>query len=88
MKIIPNANHLNHPHSTETHGKARSGAKWFRDIVDLINPLHHIPLVGTLYRKITGDEMGAVINYDSFDEARLNQKGTVKKLSFFLNHSL
>jgi hypothetical protein len=57
MKIIPNANHLNHPHSTETHGKARSGAKWFRDIVDLINPLHHIPLVGTLYRKITGDEI-------------------------------
>ena len=27
--------------------------------------------------KITGDEMGEVINYDSFDEARLNQKGTV-----------
>lgn len=27
--------------------------------------------------KITSDEMGAVINYDAFDEARINQKGTV-----------
>tara|TARA_B000000609_G_C24139804_1_gene330550 strand:+ start:43 stop:1128 length:1086 start_codon:yes stop_codon:yes gene_type:complete len=27
--------------------------------------------------KITSDELGAVINYDSFDEARINQKGTV-----------
>ena len=27
--------------------------------------------------KIKGDEMGAVINYDTFDEARLNQKGTI-----------
>ena len=28
-------------------------------------------------KQIKGDEMGAVINWDSFDEARLNQKGTV-----------
>ena len=27
-------------------------------------------------KQIKGDEMGAVINWDSFDEARLNQKGT------------
>lgn len=29
----------------------------FGDFVDLINPLHHIPLVGTLYRALTGDEI-------------------------------
>ena len=27
----------------------------FRDIFDLVNPLHHIPLLGNLYRRITGD---------------------------------
>ena len=28
-------------------------------------------------KQIKGDEMGAVINWDTFDEARMNQKGTV-----------
>jgi hypothetical protein len=31
----------------------------FDALIDTINPLQHIPVVGTLYRKITGDEMGA-----------------------------
>jgi hypothetical protein len=30
----------------------------FGDLLDLINPLHHIPIVGTVYRAITGDEIG------------------------------
>ena len=30
----------------------------FWDFLDVINPLHHIPGVGTLYREITGDEIG------------------------------
>ena len=29
----------------------------FGDLIDLLNPLHHIPLVGSLYRGITGDEI-------------------------------
>lgn len=29
----------------------------FGDLLDMINPLHHIPLVGHLYRKLTGDEI-------------------------------
>ena len=29
----------------------------FADILDIINPLQHIPVVSTLYRKLTGDEM-------------------------------
>jgi len=29
----------------------------FGDILDMINPLHHIPLVGTVYREITGDQI-------------------------------
>jgi len=27
----------------------------FRDLLDLINPLHHIPVIGTIYRRLTGD---------------------------------
>ncbi|TDI59234.1 MAG: hypothetical protein E2O93_01645, partial [Alphaproteobacteria bacterium] len=29
----------------------------FGDFIDLINPLHHIPIIGTIYRAITGDEI-------------------------------
>ena len=29
----------------------------FGDLVDIINPLQHIPLVGSLYRHITGDQI-------------------------------
>ena len=29
----------------------------FGDFLDIINPLQHIPLVSTLYREITGDEI-------------------------------
>ena len=27
----------------------------FGDVLDVVNPLHHIPVVGHLYRKLTGD---------------------------------
>jgi hypothetical protein len=30
----------------------------FWDVLDIFNPLQHIPLVNTLYREITGDQMG------------------------------
>ena len=32
----------------------------FDDFVDMVNPLQHIPVVGTLYRAITGDKMNTV----------------------------
>lgn len=31
----------------------------FLDVLDIINPLQHIPVVSTLYRQATGDELGA-----------------------------
>ncbi len=31
----------------------------FWDLVDIVNPLQHIPIVSTIYRKITGDEIGS-----------------------------
>ena len=32
----------------------------FDDLVDMVNPLQHIPVVSTLYRAITGDKMNTV----------------------------
>ena len=29
----------------------------FGDLVDMVNPLHHVPLLGNLYREVTGDEI-------------------------------
>lgn len=29
----------------------------FDDLLDIVNPLQHIPLIGTLYREITGDKI-------------------------------
>lgn len=31
----------------------------FKDLLDMVNPLQHIPLVNVAYRKITGDEISA-----------------------------
>ncbi len=31
----------------------------FGDFLDIINPLQHIPIIGTIYRAITGDEIAA-----------------------------
>ena len=35
-------------------------APTFQDVLDTINPLQHIPIINTVYRKLTGDEPGAV----------------------------
>ncbi len=32
----------------------------FLDLVDMVNPLQHLPLIGTLYRNITGDTIKPV----------------------------
>ncbi|MDP6705435.1 MAG: hypothetical protein QF893_03740 [Alphaproteobacteria bacterium] len=45
--------------AAESDGKNFWGADGFTfaDLIDLVNPLHHIPVVGTLYRSMTGDEI-------------------------------
>jgi len=35
--------------------EAAPDAPSFGDVLDIINPLHHIPLIGGIYRAITGD---------------------------------
>jgi hypothetical protein len=43
---------------------AESGAKdeegFFDHLLDVVNPLQHIPIIGTIYRAITGDKIGSV----------------------------
>ena len=29
----------------------------FDDLLDIVNPLQHLPIIGTLYRELTGDTM-------------------------------
>ncbi|RLL51526.1 hypothetical protein D8Y20_09030 [Mariprofundus sp. EBB-1] len=44
--------------SSATSGVWEKESFSFWDIIDAINPLQHIPIISTIYRKITGDEMG------------------------------
>jgi hypothetical protein len=37
---------------------ASGGKSFWDDVLDVINPLQHLPVVGTIYRAITGDKMG------------------------------
>ncbi|MDH3231888.1 MAG: hypothetical protein OEQ29_00050 [Alphaproteobacteria bacterium] len=55
------------PAAVTAPAKSSSGLKlWdggsfdFHDILDVINPLHHLPIVNSIYRAETGDEIGAV----------------------------
>lgn len=34
----------------------------FSDMIDVVNPLQHIPVVSKIYQAVTGDEMGAAAN--------------------------
>src|SRR5690348_17165865 len=31
----------------------------FKDLLDIVNPLQHLPIVGSIYRYLTGDEPAA-----------------------------
>lgn len=39
--------------------KVSAGEFGFSDFLDIVNPLQHIPVVSTIYRELTGDELGA-----------------------------
>lgn len=43
--------------SAEQHGFLHIA---FHDLLDVVNPLQHLPVVGTLYRAITGEHIGTV----------------------------
>jgi hypothetical protein len=39
---------------------ADSESSFWDDVLDVVNPLQHLPVVGTVYRAITGDKIGDV----------------------------
>lgn len=47
--------------SPEAEGDATSQEDGFGfdDLLDIVNPLQHLPIVGTLYRELTGDDLSA-----------------------------
>jgi len=40
-------------------GTSETASFSFLDLIDIINPLHHIPVIGTIYRALSGDEIKA-----------------------------
>jgi hypothetical protein len=44
--------------AAEPPGLFQDGEFSFADLIDVINPLQHIPVVGTIYRELTGDRIG------------------------------
>ena len=56
----PPAQTLSYNESTKTisQNTQKSGGFSFYDMIDVVNPLQHIPVVNTVYRSITNDEIG------------------------------
>ncbi len=59
------ANGTHHASAKQAAAEAPSNSFWgedgfsFGDLIDMINPLQHIPVVSSLYRSLTGDEASA-----------------------------
>ena len=48
------------PSTAAPKAQSDDGGFGFSDFLDIINPLQHIPIVGAIYREVTGDEIGPV----------------------------
>lgn len=44
-------------HSQESRSIQNPEEFGFGDLIDMVNPLHHIPIVGSVYREVTGDQI-------------------------------
>jgi hypothetical protein len=44
----------------ESHVLSGHGGFSFRDLLDVVNPLQHIPVIGTIYRAISGEKIGTL----------------------------
>lgn len=59
IDLYAEGNSFAEPEDTETQLKALFGDDGFdfKDLLDIVNPLQHLPVVGTLYRALTGDAL-------------------------------
>ena len=65
QKIEQNLENAQEYKAGTTHSLAYSGTQTpeqqqdfsFGDLIDMVNPLHHVPIVGHIYRGVTGDEI-------------------------------
>src|SRR5262245_34046554 len=45
------------PEAAESAGPGMGFLSLIKGLIDIVNPLQHIPVISTLYRRITGDEI-------------------------------
>lgn len=60
----PSAQNVSQPQTDIVYNASNEEDFSFGDVIDVINPLQHLPVIGTLYRKLTGDTikpMGNII---------------------------
>jgi hypothetical protein len=58
MPSIDYSSSVTSPAASAAPAAAKPSGFSFGDFLDIINPLQHIPVISTLYRHITGDEIG------------------------------
>ena len=46
--------------ATPTDNSGNQHESFFHHLLDVVNPLQHLPVIGTIYRAITGEHIGAV----------------------------
>ena len=74
------------PTASDTSARTTSSQNKFKfsDVIDVINPLHHIPIIGSLYRHFTEDElhpMSAIIGGAVYGGPAGAVSGTVNAVS-------
>ena len=58
ISALPETRSMANAVTTAAAGKPReTGGLSFGDLLDVINPLHHIPVIGAIYRKLSGDDI-------------------------------
>jgi hypothetical protein len=67
LAATPNPTAQPQPQAVEprTHAwkAGKAGSFGFRDLLDIVNPLQHIPVVSAIYRRLTGDVPGNVAEF-------------------------
>src|ERR1700744_2552102 len=58
--MMPSGPHVTGVAATPAAAQTGDGESFFHHILDVINPLQHLPVVGTIYRAITGEHIGPI----------------------------